>query len=134
MAQLVSWTADLSVGIDSIDDQHRRIVDYINELHEASQAGNREIVGRIIDDLMEYTVSHFSFEETMMERAGYRFLAPHKKVHELFTRRVTEFRQRFALREDVASEMQETLIKWLMNHIKNEDRNYAATVREFGQG
>ena len=133
MAQLVSWTADLSVGIEAIDDQHKRIVDFINDLHEASLSGNREIVGRIIDELMEYTVSHFSFEEAMMERAGYRLLRPHKKVHEQFTRRVTEFRHRFKLREDVASEMQETLIKWLMNHIKNEDRNYAATVREFGK-
>ena len=103
-------------------------------MHAASQNDDRDVVGRIIDDLMEYTVSHFSFEEAMMERAGYRFLGPHKKVHELFTRRVAEFRQRFKLREDVASEMQETLIKWLMNHIKNEDRNYSATVREFGQG
>ena len=70
MAQLVSWTADLSVGIEAIDDQHRRIVDYINELHEASQNDDRNVVGRIIDDLMEYTVSHVSFEEAMMERAG----------------------------------------------------------------
>ena len=132
--ETLNWTADLSIGIELIDDQHRRIVDYINELQEASQTNDLDVVGRIIDDLMEYTVSHFSFEEAMMERAGYRFLGPHKKVHELFTRRVTEFRQRFKLREDVASEMQETLIKWLMNHIKNEDRNYAATVREFGQG
>ena len=134
MAKLVSWTADLSVGIEAIDDQHRRIVDYINELHDASQANDRQVIGRIIDDLMEYTVSHFSFEELMMERAGYRFLGPHKKVHELFTRRVTEFRHRFKLQEDVAMEMQETLINWLMNHIKNEDRNYAATVREASQG
>jgi hemerythrin len=134
MAQLLSWTADLSVGIDAIDDQHKRIVDFINDLHEASLRDDRETVGRIIDALMEYTVSHFRLEEAMMERAGYRFLRAHKKVHELFTRRVTEFRHRFKLREDVAMEMQETLIKWLMNHIKNEDRNYAATVREFGQG
>lgn len=134
MAKLVSWTADLSVGIDAIDDQHRRIVDYINELHAANKKHDRKAVARVLDDLMEYTVSHFSFEEALMERAGYRFLRPHKKVHEQFTRRVTEFRQRFRLGETVESELQETLVNWLMNHIRKEDKNYSATVREAGQG
>ncbi|MDP2825528.1 MAG: bacteriohemerythrin [Sulfuritalea sp.] len=129
MAQLVSWTPDLSVGIDAIDDQHKRIVDYINQLHEAGLHQDREAVNRVLEDLVDYTMSHFSFEEAMMEQARYRFAAPHKKVHELFTRRIAECRQRFQQGEDVAVEMQSTLIKWLMNHIKHEDMNYSVAVR-----
>jgi len=129
MAQLVSWTADLSVGIDAIDVQHKRIVDYINQLHEAGLNKDRDAISRVLEELMEYTVSHFSFEEELMEQARYRFAAPHKKVHELFTRRIAEYRHRFKLGEDVAVEMQSTLIKWLMNHIKREDMNYSLAVR-----
>ncbi|MDP2136077.1 MAG: bacteriohemerythrin, partial [Sulfuritalea sp.] len=129
MAQLVSWTPDLSVGIEALDDQHRRIVDYINELHEAGLRKDRAAIGRVLDALMEYTVSHFSFEEALMKQAGYDFFAPHKKVHELFTRRIIEYRHRFKLGEDVAVEIQGTLVKWLMNHIKREDMNYSAALR-----
>lgn len=129
MGHLVSWTQDLSVGIEAIDDQHKRIVDYINQLHEAGLRNDTRAIGRVVDQLMEYTVSHFSFEEALMDQARYRFAAPHKKVHELFTRRIAEYRHRFQLGEDVAAEMQGTLIKWLMNHIKREDMNYGEAVR-----
>ena len=47
-------------------------------------------------------------------------------------RRVSEFQQRFKLGEDylqVATDMQNALVTWLMNHIKREDMDYAATVR-----
>ena len=129
MGDLVSWTQDLSVGIEAIDDQHKHIVDYINQLHDAGLRKDREAIGSVLAELMEYTVSHFSFEEALMDQARYRYAAPHKKVHELFTRRIAEYRHRFQLGEDVAVEMQGTLIKWLMNHIKREDMNYGEAVR-----
>jgi hemerythrin len=53
-------------------------------------------------------------------------------VHELFVRRVSEYQQRFKMGEDVATvagDMQNTLVTWLMNHIKREDMDYSATVR-----
>ena len=134
MAQLLTWSDDLSVGVDVIDNQHKRIVEYINELHEARLKRDKNAIAHVIEELVDYTLSHFSFEEAMMEEAHYRFLAPHKKVHELFVRRVSEFQQRFKLGEDfeaVAGDMQNTLITWLMNHIKREDMDYGATVRTF---
>jgi len=130
--KLLSWTPDLSVGIEVIDSQHMRIVEYINMLHEARIRGDKDAIAQVIEELVDYTLSHFSFEESMMEEAKYRFLAPHKKVHELFVRRVSEYQQRFKMGEDVetvAGDMQNTLVTWLMNHIKREDMDYSATVR-----
>ena len=132
MAQLLAWTPDLSVGIDIIDNQHKRIVEYINQLHEARIRQDKEAISQVIEELVDYRLSHFSFEESMMEEAHYRFLAPHKRVHELFVRRVAEYQQRFKLGENVevvAGDMQNTLITWLMNHIKREDMDYGPVVR-----
>ena len=132
MAQLLTWTPDLSVGIEIIDNQHKRIVEYINQLHEARIRQDKEAISQVIEELVDYTLSHFSFEESMMEEAHYRFLAPHKRVHELFVRRVAEYQQRFKLGENVevvAGDMQSTLITWLMNHIKREDMDYGPVVR-----
>ena len=131
MAQLLAWTPDLSVGIDIIDNQHKRIVEYINQLHEARIRQDKEAISQVIEELVDYTLSHFSFEESMMEEAHYRFVAPHKRVHELFVRRVSEYQQRFKLGENVeivAGDMQNTLVTWLMNHIKREDMDYSAAV------
>jgi hemerythrin len=132
MAQFLEWTPDLSVGIDVIDGQHKRIVDYINQLNEARIRRDRHVIAQVIEELVDYTLSHFSFEESMMEEAHYRFLAPHKRVHELFVRRVGEYQLRFKAGEDVeivAGDMQNTLVTWLMNHIKREDMDYSEAVR-----
>ena len=125
---LLSWTPDLSVGIDVIDDQHKRIVQYINELHEARLRNDRQAIGQVVDGLVEYTLSHFSFEESMMAEAGYSLLPVHKKVHQLFDRRIREYQRLFAQGEDVATDLQGTLVKWLINHIKVEDNDYSAKV------
>lgn len=129
MEQLLTWTPDLSIGIAAIDDQHKRIVDYINQLHRAHLTGDREAVGTVLDQLVDYTMSHFSFEEAMMEEARYRFLPVHRKVHEIFGRRIGEYQRRFANDEDVAVELKETLVKWLVDHIKRDDQDYTPTVR-----
>ena len=38
---LLTWTPDLDTGIETIDSQHKQIVDCINQLHEVQQTGNR---------------------------------------------------------------------------------------------
>lgn len=125
----LEWSEELDTGIDIIDQQHRRIVQYINDLYDAQVAQDRAKIGDVIDELVDYTVSHFAFEESLMEQAGYSFLTPHKMVHELFVKKVSKFVERFQNGEDVGPELLIVLQKWLVNHIKNEDGDYAALVR-----
>ena len=125
----IIWDSKLDTGIDVIDAQHRRIVDYINDLEIAKSKLDKRLVNDVIEQLIDYTQSHFGFEEEMLEEAGYKFLKPHRKVHELFIRRVTDFTMRAAKGEDVADELHSMLSKWLLNHIANEDRDYAETVK-----
>jgi len=130
MGKLI-WTADLDTGIDVIDKQHRRIVDYINQLHDARTSGHKqEDIGKVIDELVDYTMSHFAFEESMQEEANYPFLKAHKKVHELFTKRVGSYQERFRLGEDVSEELNNLLVTWLFNHIKRDDADYVESVKQ----
>ena len=127
MAHLI-WQDDLNTGIEVIDDQHRRIVDMINQLHAAQSGMSRLAVGDVIDEMVDYTLSHFAFEEELMEEAGYPFCHAHKRVHEIFTRRVAEYRMRFQAGEDVADELKNMLSRWLFNHIRNDDKAYSERV------
>ena len=126
---LITWTADLNTDIEIIDDQHKRIVHFINELHDTQESGNRKRVEAVIDELVEYTISHFSFEESLMEKAHYAYLEPHKKVHALFIDKINSFVERNAKGEDVAPELLRLLQRWLINHIKSEDADYSPVVR-----
>ena len=124
----LKWSSELDTGVEVIGGQHRRIVDYINELQEAKDNLDKEGVHNVIDELVDYTVSHFSFEESLMEQAGYPFLGPHKKIHELFVKKVSTFVERYKNGEDVAEDILVMLRKWLVNHIKNEDGDYVDAV------
>ena len=124
----IEWDAKLETGIEVIDAQHKRIVEYINDLEVAKGKGDKKLANDVIEQLIDYTQSHFGFEEAMLEDVGYKFLKPHKKVHELFIRRITEFTLRSAKGEDILDELQSVLSKWLLNHIANEDRDYAKVV------
>jgi len=125
----ITWSADLDTNIEIIDKQHRRIVDYINDLETANASGDKAAIGHVLEDLVDYTMSHFAFEESLQEEAGYKFAKPHKKVHELFVRRVNEYVERFKLGEDVADSLHQMLISWLINHIKRDDADYVGAVK-----
>ncbi len=125
----LEWTRDLDTGIEVIDTQHRQIVDYINQLHDVRATRNRRVIGKIIEDTVEYTVSHFGFEEALIEDAGYPFARPHKRVHELFVKRVSEYKARFNDGEDIAEELHGLLSRWLFSHILNDDAAYVPAVQ-----
>ncbi|RLA46387.1 MAG: bacteriohemerythrin [Gammaproteobacteria bacterium] len=126
----ICWTEDLNTNIKAIDEQHKRIVDYINQLHDMVEAGETDQgnIARLLRQLVEYTVSHFSFEESLMENAGYTSIVPHKRIHQHFVDGVSRLSDRHNNGEDVAKELLRTLKNWLVNHIKVEDAKYVDAV------
>ena len=125
----IVWTTDLDTGIDIIDHQHRRIVDFINQLEAAKATNDKAQIKEIVDACVDYTLSHFAFEESLQEEAGYQYCKPHKKVHELFTRKVAEYQERVNLGDEVADELHGMLARWLVNHIKRDDADYVSAVK-----
>jgi hemerythrin len=126
----MEWTRDLESGIPVIDTQHKRIVEFINELDDACQTGNADETNHVMEGLLNYTVTHFEFEEDLQEKAEYPFLKAHQRIHEIFMKKVSEIRSRSAKGEDVAPELLRLLKGWLASHIKGEDRDYVESVKK----
>ncbi|MDR1528935.1 MAG: bacteriohemerythrin [Burkholderiales bacterium] len=128
----IEWTNELSVGVEVIDKQHQRIIEYVNKLHD--NLHDRETLKDVLEDTIEYTESHFGFEEAMMEEAEYPYLRAHKRIHDLFIRRVARYKERFLAGEDIAEELHDTLVRWLITHIKSEDANFGPyLIKKFGE-
>lgn len=123
------WVPEYNTGIDVIDDQHRRILDFINEIDEISSTTDRDRVKQILNNIIDYTQSHFTFEESLQEEAGYKYRVPHKRVHDLFIKRIESYRDRFAEGHSIESELHEVLSKWLINHIQHDDADYVGAVK-----
>lgn len=122
------WSSDLDTGIDVIDKQHRRIVEYLNELDEANDGGDMTVTKHVLNELIDYTLVHFSFEEDLQVKANYPYIKAHKRLHEMFTNRVLELKLRSENGENVTPELLTMLKKWLVNHIKGDDSDYVESV------
>ncbi len=134
MAHL-TWSNDLDTGITVIDNQHKRIVEYINQLNHAIESSDRDEIAEVLEELVDYTLSHFAFEEELMQKAEYPFTNAHRKVHKLFVKRVADFQQRFELGEDIGRQLHTVLKTWLLNHIRHDDADYADVVkRDMNEG
>ena len=127
MSQVI-WLDKYDTGIAEIDVQHQQIVLYLNELNAARLRGDIKGVKEVLEGIVDYTMSHFAFEEALMEQAEYAFSRAHKSVHETFTKRVEKFRGRFAAGEDIADELSDVLKRWLINHIQRDDAAYVRPV------
>lgn len=125
----MQWTEDLETGIHVIDEQHKRIISYINELDHASHTGSAAEVQHVLEGLLDYTVTHFEFEEELQAKAGYPFLKAHQRVHEIFMKRIAAFRERANNGEDIIPELLSMLRVWLASHIKGDDRDYVESVK-----
>ena len=125
----LEWTRELEFGIPVIDNQHKRIVQFINELDDACRTGNAAETQHVMEGLLNYTVTHFEFEEDLQERSDYPYLKAHRRIHEIFMKKVAAVRERSQQGEDVAPELLTLLKGWLANHIKSEDRDYVESVK-----
>lgn len=130
----VFWNKDFETGIEVIDEQHKRILDYINDLDEVCFTHDREKIKEILDNIIDYTQSHFTFEESLQEEAGYSFCIPHKKVHDLFIKKIENYRELFLKGENIEEDLYQALTKWLINHIKHDDADYVDAVKENMKG
>jgi hemerythrin len=126
----MEWSESYNIGIDVIDNQHRQILDYINALEEIRGTGQRDRIREVLNDLIDYTQSHFSFEENLLEQVSYQYLPSHRGIHDLFVKRLNDYRVKFEKGESVENDLYRLLSKWLINHIQHDDQDYVDAVRD----
>ncbi len=131
---LITWTEALSVKIDSIDTQHKKLVDLINALHDAMKNGKgKEAIGATLDEVINYTQYHFKYEEDLMKKAGYEDLLNHKSAHDQLTRQVMDLNERYKSGNTaITVEVMNFLREWLNNHINGTDKKYSMQLRAKG--
>lgn len=127
---LVQWDDSMSVGNLQIDEQHKILINTINQLASAEIQDDRTVVAMIIDELVSYTAFHFDFEERLIESAAYPDLEEHRRNHQVFVTWVTNLREEFAShqRRQVGERILGFLCDWLRDHILGEDRRYCACL------
>jgi hemerythrin len=123
---VMQWNANLSVGVAVIDNQHQRLLAQINELSEAMKQGKgKEVLGKILTNLISYTVTHFQAEEKYFDLFRYPETSIHKREHVAFVKKVSDFKEGFEKGKlSVTIELMDFLSDWLKDHIQGTDKKY----------
>lgn len=126
-----AWTEEMSVGISSIDEEHRMLLTLIARIEDAAgRKSPRGEIAAIFDNLVEYTEHHFSHEEQLFRRFGYPETEGHVKEHKDLVAQVVELnRDRNAVLPENISDF---LLDWLKVHILGTDMKYVEFFREKG--
>ncbi len=122
---LIAWEDSLSVGVSEIDNQHRRLIGFINQLADF-MVGGKDIenpLQSVLSGLFNYTVYHFFTEEQIMENVGYPNYDAHRAAHINLTATVIVFLDRFIRGEqNIHQEVFSFLKQWLLEHIRVTDK------------
>lgn len=123
---LVEWSDDLSVKVVELDEQHKKLVEILNDLHEAMRAGRaRDKLGEILDRLIQYAELHFTAEERYFDQFEYPDADTHKREHQDFVKQITEFKEAFDRGSVLLSvTVMNFLSDWAKHHIQGVDRSF----------
>lgn len=131
MKELV-WDDTLSVDVNEIDEDHRRLVELFNILNRAIEDGDStDYIESILDELISCTVWHFKHEERLMMKHGYSGFEEHKAEHQSLIDSATALQKKFLEGgKQISSDDIAFLEHWLTSHIYGTDMEMGAYLSQ----
>ncbi len=130
---LINWSKNYSVGVTQMDKEHQRLIDIINNLYAAMRAGrSKDAIGSILNELIDYTQTHFTNEEKLMRESGYSGFDEQKRAHEALVSQIVEIQQKYRAGTALGQEIMIFLKNWLVNHIQGMDKSYGPAMNKKG--
>lgn len=132
----ITWTPDLSVGIELIDEQHKMLIQRISDLSQALESGQGPAkIASTLNFLIDYTNFHFNAEEEAMKGNSYPGLEAHQKQHAQYKATLANLEEDLeeeGATQGLADSIDTLLVKWLFDHIKSIDVAFGKYLKEKG--
>lgn len=132
MEKLIEWSEDkFSVGVESMDEHHKQLIELLNDLHNKMSSGEgSEVINDIVTRVIEYTEHHFKAEEKLLSKYHCQHdLEQQQIAHQALLTQIHEIKHRLDAGElFVTVEMLTFLKHWVQSHIMGLDRKYGACL------
>ena len=132
MVFVIKWKDDFRIGIDEIDEQHKKIFKIANEAYKLLKdefcIDKYDRITELLEELKDYAKFHFSFEEEYMLSIQYKDYFPHKVAHNSFVEKVNSYDLN-AIDENQDKyilEILEFVVNWISQHILVTDKKIVA--------
>ncbi|MBF0188925.1 MAG: bacteriohemerythrin, partial [Magnetococcales bacterium] len=133
-----NWIDDLMLGHAAMDEDHKRLLNLVNDLGLVSQSPQaRTLLRGILKALVQYTHVHFQREESLMIKYDYPDYEQHRQAHARLITHVADYGERLENQDDykaLAEEMIDMLKRWLVHHIMTVDRKLAQFLAQHKTG
>jgi len=131
---LVKWTDLYSVGVGEIDEEHKHFFEIINMLYDAFiEKDQEEKIVEIVNELTNYTETHFKTEESFFAKFNYSDSADHISEHRYFIKQIEIFRSEVRVNpKALTPKIMFYLKDWLSNHILVSDKKYESCFHQNG--
>ncbi len=127
----ITWTDDFSVGHKTLDEQHFKIVSYINELIDMPAISSQSIALEYISKMLIYSREHLDYEEQLLIQHDYPDASSHAVIHHYYVKKVENFlKMSFVDDYDFRSEVLDFLKEWWTYHILEEDMKYRPLIEQ----
>lgn len=126
----LTWSDDLAVGNTFIDNDHKKLIEMVNRLHQLMSEGKgKDVMHKVLHNLISYTQEHFRREEDLMRNIRYPGFFEHKEEHEKLVAQVLDLQHKFESGTATLSiQVLHFLRDWLVNHIGKSDMDLAAAA------
>jgi hemerythrin len=130
----MAWNESFSVNVAQLDSEHKRNLGLLEEFSEAiSREEGRDVLSKMLRDLLYYTLLHFKNEEQLMLQYGYPGYESHKSQHFDFVNKSLELNESYEQDNTVPSASVLNFINtWVAYHIKEVDMLYVEFFKEKG--
>ncbi len=129
---IMSWDPSLDLGVASMNDEHREILEVMNRIYDAQAQGRSgAAIDQLVARLGAVCTRHFADEEAYMAQIGYPGLSTHRQLHQQLLERVGRHALEIKMAGGKAPEAFFDFLRfWLTSHIKGIDGKYAAHARQ----
>ncbi len=132
--RFLTWNEEYSVGISVLDEDHKRLLNLINQLQTAAHYHTSdEYEQEAFDALLDYTKGHFQREEELMEKHGFPGLEAHRQQHQAMIAEVNQLVAAYQRDRDATIEGTIRYLQtWLLHHINGTDKEYSTFLNDKG--
>ena len=128
MTDSIQWSSDYEVGNTDIDAQHQWLFEIAQKIREPGLGIDKE--KEILKELYNYTSIHFKKEEELMQSVGYPDLLEHLEYHQLLIKNLDDLTMIDEYKRGGLEHLVELLMKWIREHILNQDMAFFNYMRE----
>jgi len=133
-SELVTWSSTFSVGVKIIDDQHKELLNLVNDMFNhvsGDEEAEHAYFLNVIQKAVQYVKVHFNTEEKIMLHTNFPGYAEHKKAHDAFVLTVVDNVSDFnAGKRLILSEFTRFLKEWILTHIAIMDKQYFSYFKQ----